>query len=404
MKKVLLATTALVLSAGVASAEISMSGSARMGLVYSGNVAGSAAVAGSITAEEITAVVGEEGAQAANLLLTDLFGASVEGVYAVTSEGMAEALGYRAELAAGVASMEAAHDAAQDGDEVLAAAIADAKAELALVDAGIAAASGSAAVAPTDSSIVFDNRMTVNIDASTETTSGLTFGGKLRIRSNDGNNASVNGARVYMKSGAVEVAVGNIWGALDSMPGMYNSEVGLTALSDAGVVANVADSARAWGYDGYASTGSQMGVELMYSAGALSAHVSMTDSSMGSASDRVAAVAAYTMGDWTVAAGMQESDNHNEDKTVVTVGGKVGDFGVGFAAADNDGVTKIAVNGSATMGATTLSGFIADDESGTDTALGLGVSHDLGGAALVAGVERDATGMNRADMGVSFSF
>jgi outer membrane protein OmpU len=281
------------------------------------------------------------------------------------------------------------------------------------LSAGVASAevalSGSARMGLTYDSVsgdaVLNNRMTVNIDASTETTSGLTFGARLRVRSSNGAMATVNGTRVYVKSGAVEVAVGNIYGAIDSMPGMYNSEVGLTALSDAGVVTASVDNG--WGFDGYASTGEQMGVEVIYSAGAFTGHLSVTDSSLSTlddATDRVAAYGAYTMGDWTVALGVQDSDVAAEDKTILTVGGKVGDYGVGFAAADNDGVSKIALNGSATFGATTVNGFVADDESGTDTALGLGVSYDLGGAALVGGIEHDAVGVNRADMGVSFSF
>ncbi len=143
---------------------------------------------------------------------------------------------------------------------------------------------------------------------------------------------------------------------------------------------------------------------MIYTAGAFTGHLSVTDADFGSATDRVAAFGAYTMGDWTVALGVQDSAVNTEDKTVLTVGGKIGDFGVGFAAADNDGVSKIALNGSATFGATTVNGFVADDESGTDTAFGLGVSYDLGGASVIAGVESDAVGDTRADMGVSFSF
>lgn len=337
-----------------------MSGSARMGVVHTGSVAGSAASSGYAAAK--TAYDN-----------------------AVTAAGTARGTVNTAGSAATAAQILAADQAD--------AAVNQKAALLALE---------TAAVDAVDASTVFDNRFTVNVDGSTETSSGLTFGARLRIRSNDGENASVNGARVYMKSGAIEVAVGNIYGALDSMPGMYNSEVGLTALSDAGVVA--ASVANGWGYDGYASTGSQMGVEAIYSAGAFTGHLSVTDSDAGSATNRVAAVGSYVAGDWTVALGVQDSEVNTEDKTVLTVGGKVGDFGVGFAAADNDGVQKIALNGSATFGSTTVNGFVADDESGTDTAYGLGVSHDLGGSALMAGVERDAVGQTRADMGVSFSF
>lgn len=266
---------------------------------------------------------------------------------------------------------------------------------------------------------VLNKRMTVNIDATTETTSGLTFGARMRIRSSQGGTtltdsandtttvgAVASGARVYMKTGAIEIGAGNIWGAIDSMPNLYGSEVGLTALSDAGVVTNSVTNG--WGYDGFSSTGvGSEGVEVIFSAGSFAGHLSYSEPvlSSGAASvERMAAHVAYTMNDWTFALGVQDSSLNTEDKTVLTVAGKVGDFGVGFAAADNDGVRKIALNGSATFGATTVNGFVADDESGVDTAYGLGVSYDLGGASLVGGIEHDASGNDTADLGVSFSF
>lgn len=297
MKKVLLATTAVVLSAGIASAEISLSGSGRMGLTYNDN----------------------------------------PGV--------------------GVSKTQ------------------------------------------------INNRFTVNIDGSMETTSGLTFGARMRIRANQGAVAATSGARVYMKTGAFELAVGNINGAIDSMPNLYMSEVGLTALNDAGVVTTV-------GFDSFASTGAgRNGIEAIYSAGAFAAHLSYSETGPNTISGipapalkRAAIAVAYTMNDWTFALGAQDSSMIGEDLLVLTVAGKIGDYGVGFAAADNDGSTKIAINGSATFGATTVNGFVSDDEAGTDTGIGLGVSYDLGGASLMAGVERDNFGTTRADMGVSFSF
>ena len=115
-----------------------------------------------------------------------------------------------------------------------------------------------------------DNRFTVNIDGKVETTSGLTFGARMRIRSNDGAVTAPNGARVYMTSGPVTVAVGNINGAIDSMPNLYHSEVGYAYNIAAGDVVTV-------GYDGYASTGSQLGLEAIYSSDTIGAHISVTD-------------------------------------------------------------------------------------------------------------------------------
>jgi len=311
MKKVLLATTALALSAGVAYAEVSVSGNARMGLQYSKD----------------------------------------------------------------------ARDLNSDSDTT---------------DDGEAAGS-----------IRVEKRMTVTMSGSTETTSGLTLGATMNLRANENSAAVGSGARVSVATGGVEVAVGNIYGAIDSMPGVYAASVGLTGLGWAGVLANTANTS-AWGFDAYSSSGNGVeGVEVIYSAGSVTAHLSYSEadlSSGASTADRTAAYVSYAMGDWTFAAGTQESTDADEDMTLVTVGGKVGDFGVGVGYADVGGEAKMTLSGSATFGATTVSAFVADEELATDNPIGLGISHDLGGASLVAGIERGAGGNTRSDLGVSFSF
>ena len=275
-----------------------------------------------------------------------------------------------------------------------------------------------------DGTTTFEKRMTVTMSGSGETASGLSFGATMNIRANEGGasisdaidttaandedraigGAWLSGARVHVAANGFEVAMGNINGAIEYMPGVYSASAGLTGLGWGGVLANTAATG-SWGWDAYSSSGNGAeGVEVMYSAGAVSAHLSYSDSDLGSAADRTAAYVSYTMGDWTVAAGTQDSTDADEDKTIVTVGGKVGDFGVGFGWADNGGETKIALNGSATMGAVTISAYVADEESATDQPMGLGVAYDLGGAKVVGGVARTAAGVTRADAGVSFSF
>jgi outer membrane protein OmpU len=241
-----------------------------------------------------------------------------------------------------------------------------------------------------------DNRFTVNIDGKVETTSGLTFGARMRLRTSDGAaGTSPNGARVYMTSGPVTVAVGNINGAIDSMPNLYHSEVGYAYNIAAGDVVTV-------NYDGYASNGGELGAEVIYSSDSFGAHLSVTDPSLGSTEERTAAHVSYTVGGWTLAVGTQQATGH--DLTVVTAAGSVGDYGIGFSAADNNGTTKMTLAGSATMGATGVSAFVSDEEGATDTAFGLGLTYDLGGASLGAGVQQDTSGDNQAEVGVSFSF
>ena len=304
MKKVLLATTAVVLSAGVASAEVSISGSARMGLTY-------------------------------------------------------------AKAAGGVART------------------------------------------------TVEKRVSIDINGTTESSSGITFGTNVRLRSDDNGTNTLAGARVYLQTNGFELAMGNIHGAIENIPGLWNN-VGLTGLGFGGLVTNTAASGY-WGWDSYSSSGNGAeGVSASYTAGAFTGQVSYSDSTATGISNpgnglnvkRAAAYGAYTFNDWTVALGVQKSSLAAEDKTVLTVGGKIGDYGVGFGYADNNGVKKMALNGSATFGATTVSAYVAKEDSvaATDTALGLGVSYDLGGASVVGGISRSEVGTTRADLGVSFSF
>jgi outer membrane protein OmpU len=251
-----------------------------------------------------------------------------------------------------------------------------------------------------------DKRVQLTFAGSTETTSGLTFGASIRVRSEDGNpdaGKGFNGGRVYMSTNGVEVAVGNIYGAIDSLPGLYQSEAGLVG-NGAGDVASIVGFA----YDGYSSNGAGSGgVEVMYSAGAMSAHLSYSDATISKnvgAAKRTAAHVAYTAGDWTVALGMQSSSVAAQDLTAVTVSGKIGDIGIGFSAMDADAGRKMTLNGSSSFGATTVSAFVTDDSSAAEAGYGLGLAYDLGGASLVGAVERNTDGSNYADLGVSFSF
>jgi outer membrane protein OmpU len=281
----------------------------------------------------------------------------------------------------------------------------------ALNTANAAKAKADAAVAKANANegTRIEKRMSIDMVGTAETSSGITFGAKLRMRSGEAAGGVVAGARVYMQTSGFELAMGNIDGAIESMPNLYSPSVGLTGLGWQGLVTNTAAKG-AFGWDSYSSSGNGAeGIEAIYSAGAFTGHVSYSDqdlSSGASAQKRAGAYGAYTFNDWTVALGVQRSSIAAQDKTVLTVGGKIGDYGVGVGFADNDGVRKIALNGSATFGATTVSAYVADEDSAaaTDLSIGLGASYDLGGASVVGGVERGATGNTRADLGVSFSF
>lgn len=269
-----------------------------------------------------------------------------------------------------------------------------------------------------------EKRVTLNIDMTTETDSGLELGARIRLRNNERSSSidpatglyvlssgltDVNGAVVYLKSGGLKLSVGNVCGAIECMPGLYSATVGLNGNSFRDLVTNTAD-AGSWGWAAYTSSGGgNNAVEVEYSAGDFTAvltYDAMNDVSVNA--NRVAARVSYTFGDWVVALAVQEGDQPLgvNDKTVVTVGGKLGDFGVGLAYADNNGTDKVTVNGSYSFGATTVAAFVSDDSSvaATDTLWGLNVSYDLGGASLVAGYSSDEIGVGRASAGIKFKF
>ena len=276
------------------------------------------------------------------------------------------------------------------------------------------------------SKTALEKRLTVNIDGSTTADNGVTFGARVRIRSDEGNrngasNTAVNGARIFARAGGLTVAAGNILGAVESMPNLYGPSVGLTGLAWAGLVTNTSFATFDW--DAYDSRGNGAeGIEAIYSMGDFTAHVSYSSADLarigntGPSTKRVGAYGAYTFSGWTVALGMQDSSVAAEDKIILTASGKVGDFGIGFGAARNGSggtkVNKFAINGSYTMGATTVSGYVAS-ESGhvgvpvpaSKSTYGIGASYNMGGGArLVGGVERTTAKTTRADLGVVFNF
>lgn len=249
------------------------------------------------------------------------------------------------------------------------------------------------------------DRFRLTIDATTEADEGLTFGARVRIQtSNGGAFGTSNQARFYMRTGGLEVGVGNIFGAIDSMPGMYAGTVGLTGLGYDNVVHN-------YGVDFYTSVGFGanlgQGVELMYSAGDFGVHVSHSANIFGA--ERTAISGSYTMGDWTVALGLQDSNVFGDTQWALTAGGSIGAASVTLQVADNDFFgMKYGVGASFDVGAaTSIQAYVNKDENPflvDDMSYGIGFVHDLGGGASVRGGYASLNGADRADLGVLFNF
>jgi len=248
------------------------------------------------------------------------------------------------------------------------------------------------------------NRFTINIMGTAETDSGIEFFGKVRIRGgNEGNGAtsgsSISAPRVGATMGGLTVAVGNINGAIDSLPGMLAGSVGLTGLGYSN------NTTGGFDYDGFSSGGGGVnGVEVIYSANGLGVHLSHSDQA---AAARTALGINYAFGDWKVAMGIQESDLDAEDFTTINVTGAIGSVSVGasYSAMHSSIGDGIRVNAGFEAGAgTNVTIYIADTDGASDTAYGLGFTHSLGGATLAGGIASNNIGTTSADLGVRFKF
>ncbi|MDQ2090453.1 porin [Marimonas arenosa] len=285
-------------------------------------------------------------------------------------------------------------------------------------------------------------RIRLQIDMTMEADNGLEFGARLRHQATSVNGAGYgggfNGARFFARAGGFELGVGNIIGAIENMPGLYmgtqSAGIGLSGHTFSNLVTNTTSKGN-FNWDAYSSGGAGAdGVEVMYSAGDFSAHISYSDSPSGlvpapfNVQQRVAAHVAYTFNDWTVALGYQDSDalvcalNNTytgafapltgpgcEDKALITVGGTVGPADLSLAYADNDGIGKWGLYANVEVGAATrVDAFVTSEEGvfGGET-YGIGVSHNLGGgASLEAGFAKDDTVLDitTMDLGIRFNF
>ena len=207
------------------------------------------------------------------------------------------------------------------------------------------------------------------------------------------------GARFFARSGGLEVGAGNIFGALEFMPGMYPIDQGLTGLGYDYVAYNFRGDAYSSG--GLGASGNN-GVEVMYSMGDFSMHVSASDTS-----DRIAAHAAYTTNGWTVALGVQDSDDAADTELAASIGGSIGAASVKLAYADNGTAgDHIVLAGRFAVGAATnIEAYVADADAASDTGYGIDFNHDMGGGtSLRGGVAKRLNGNTQLDLGVHFNF
>ncbi|WP_163848242.1 porin [Pseudooceanicola aestuarii] len=259
-----------------------------------------------------------------------------------------------------------------------------------------------------------ESRFRVNIDGTTTADNGLTFGARVRMQADDSSfdgqgsagAAGLSGARFYAMAGGLTVGVGNILGAIDSMPNLYTGSIGLSGLGYANVVSS-------FGADDFQSTGTgRNGVEVIYDGGQFGGHISYSNSDAdgtvnGVTLERTAGHVSATFNTITVALGFQDSNVATDTEWALTVGGKIGMGTVALAYADNGTAgDKFTLSGDFEVGsATSVQAYYTNDEAQVDEdAFGIGFKHDLGGGASLRGGVAETHGTTRADMGVLFAF
>ena len=396
MKKTLLTITALVALAGAATAEITVSGTARLGLQTTEGTAAVAAGNGSLTTALITAATAANGAVAVTGLAT---GAATTAASDLTALDDAIAA---SKIAAANATSAAAKKTADLNTGSL--------------EAIKAAATGTAAVAKTEDSTIAKNRVRVAFGLSGETDSGLAFGASIRADNAAAGNSGTGGSQ-YLSGSFGKISMGDLNGADEDMVG------DISAMSLGGLGSNqehsYQSSSHNWAYS-TSMTGISFGVS--------------TDAG-GRSSTAMGLKWSGDLGGGTVTVGLGQSSVGGNTETSISASLGMGGFTGKILSSTNDNGPVVAGAGETVATATTSYVAAVAENKTPDTETmgfslsynidaltitaynkgmtttgttdkkysGVGVSYDLGGMVAKAGVA-DADGQSVMDFGVSFSF
>ena len=383
MKKTLLTTTALVSLAGAATAEITVSRTARLGLqTTEGTAAVVASTAyGTVTAEMITSATAANTAGGAAIPAFDTAAGSTSDADDITALDLAIA------AAAGVdlESLEAI------------------KAALETVTA--------AAVKGEDETTA-KNRVRVAFSLSGETDSGLAFGASIRA-DNAGTGNSGTGGSQYLSGSFGKISMGDLNGADEDMVG------DISAMSLGGLGSNQEHSYQSSGHN------------LAYWISMAGINFGVSTDAGGGSSTAMGLNWSGDLGGGTVTVGLGQSSVGGNTETSISASLGMGGFTGKILSSTNDNgpvivkevaavaattayVAEIKTPDTETMGfslsynidALTITAY---NKGMTTTGTtdkkysGVGVSYDLGGMVAKAGVA-DADGQSVMDFGVSFSF
>ena len=430
MKQMLLTTTALVALTGAAAAELTISGTGRIGFLNTeGNTQKNAVTTyGKVgnAAKTTYALFGDSSAAAAphkyyisggadvilgavdstatagDITLLDAFIVEAEqrlkggnvvtvATHATNNTTLIDTLAERTQIETDIATMKAI------------------RAQLVQTTAAVVASSDTTTAA---------NRFRISFAGSGETDGGISYGISGRAEQSDASDAGSQ----YISGAFGKVSMGDLDGADEVAAGGGVSNVGLTGLGDNGNFAfassghnvgyefSTAGVKIAYSQDTRVVSGSNAAFGLSYSGdmGGAVVSVGLGSASVGTAKQDTMS-ASVSMGGLTLKAISSTNDNGPDVKYAAGTarsGNGATAFVADTLAKSNPDTDQTGVSLGYTMGGMTATMFMREvSQSGTATKdySGIGVNYDMGGATLKFGVA-EADGQSSADFGLSFSF
>lgn len=389
MKKILLATTALVISGATASAQvspaISIGGQGRMGVVHTRTAA--AANLNALTAASNAANAAAAAAAAAAVA------PNAAAAAAAANAAAAEAAFLANPNAANLVIMMENQANAQALANVAAAANANAAAA-----AAAAAAANAARIAGLASNTtVLEHRLRLNLSVNVQADHGVSMGAFVRSQSTDGTRHQFSGSRVWVEASGVRLTFGNQDGAIatDGHAGaQFVGYTGGTFNSPAGLLTQSGIHQFSSGGVGLAQLAA-----IRYSAGDYAVSVSH----QRGGHTEIAGQATFDA--ITVAVGFANGVGTSRVSTL-SVAYNGGSWGAAANVARVAAFTNWTLNGFADVAGGRVNGYIG--RVANNNIWGVGYRYNLGGgAALAAGIERDwiNAGRNtRVEVGAVFNF
>jgi outer membrane protein OmpU len=429
MKHTLLATTALVAMTGAAAAELSISGSGRLGLKSTEGHAAAAAVLSYQAATANTAATLKYFTRATTAKTPAV------NIYNTTATALTSPTAGTKATAAEITALDAAIAEAQARLLVstgvatptagLVEALVDTTAERTQITTDIATMQSvraqlvkttTAAKTKTADKTTAINRFRIAFSGSGETDSGISYGISGRAEQSD---TSTSGSQ-YISGAFGKISMGDLDGADEVAAGGGVAGVGLGGLGDLndtkyqssdhnlGYQYSASGFTFAYSQDTSVTSGSNSAIGLKYSGdmGGATVTIGVGQSDVGTSSQTTMS-AGVSMGGLTVKAAT--STNDNGPAVAFKAGTARADAAVYVAdteAAANADTDQTSFSVSYAMDGMSVTGFsrtVSTSGSADLDYTGFGFTYDMGGATLKAGVVDD-NNTSVMDLGVSFSF